>query len=185
MSWRASGHEQKLDAPTAAWAADRGGGMMRATTAMLLLLGLWVDAVLPAAAQQNAEDHPITCEIDLNELTSTDSAKIPSQFRDQSYLTPVKPELGDSAVKKCTFSNPDQTIQIRCVRVVENWSNAPSFSTKDFDNRCTLSFVPECGNPPDVPSAPVPADNQTFKISPSADKKSAVLELFCIRNKKS
>jgi hypothetical protein len=176
-------HQDELDvrAAPAGWrAAENGGGMMRATTAMLLLpLALTVVGALPASGQE--EDHAITCEIDLNELTAADSANIPSEFRNQSFLTPVKPELGDSATKKCTFSAPSQTIQIRCIRVVENWLNAPSFTTKDFIHPCTVMFVPECG---DTPTGAITADNQTFKISPSADKKSAVLDLFCVRNKR-
>jgi hypothetical protein len=181
-----SAYEDELEfrAAPAGWRAARtGGGMMKATTAMLLLpLALMVSRTLPASAAE-AEDHDITCEIDLNELTDADSQNIPSQFRNQSFLTPVKPELGDFATKKCTQSAPDQTIQIRCVRVVENWPNAPSFTTKTFkDNHlCTVTFVPECG---DTPTGAIPADNQTFKISPSADGKSAVLDLFCVRNKR-
>jgi hypothetical protein len=157
--------------------------MMKATTAMLLLpLALMVGRALPASAQQGpAEDHAITCEIDLNELTAADSQKIPSQFRNQSFLTPVKPELGDSATKKCTFSNPDQTIQIRCIRVVEGWANAPSFTTKLFKSPCTITFVPECGT---TPIGTIPTDNQTFKISPNSNGTAAVLDLFCVRNKK-
>jgi hypothetical protein len=153
---------------------------MRATTAILLLpLALMAGAALPASAQQNAEDHDITCEVDLNELTAADSAQIPPEFRNKSYLTPVDPALGDFATKKCTFSNPNQTIQIRCVRVVQGWANAPSFTTKTFVHPCMISGVPECGI-----NQQFTADNQTFKISPNGDGTAAVLDLFCVRNKR-
>ena len=153
---------------------------MKAAIAVMLLvpLALVFGATAPVLAQ-SAETHPITCEIDLNELTGADSQRV-QPFQNESFLTPVAPDLGDLAEKKCTFSSPNQTIQIRCVRVVEGWSNPPNFTTKTFRNPCIISGVPECDTP-----VQFAADNQTLKISPHPSiPAAAVLDLFCVRNRR-
>jgi len=151
---------------------------MKTMVAMSLLapLALVIGSPAPVSAQQITVPFVGECEIDFNDLLAADLANVPEEFR-RSFTTPENPDLGDLAEKKCIFSAPDQTIQIRCVRVIEEWQNAPSFTAKNFTDPCQILGQPECGF-----VQAFDADNQTLKISAGPD--GAVADLFCIRNKR-
>ena len=143
---------------------------------LLAILALVIGSTAPVSAQQITVPFVGECEIDFNDLLSADKANVPEEFQ-RSFTTPENPELGDFAEKKCTFSAPDQTIQIRCVRVIEEWLNAPSFTVKTFTEPCQILGQPECGF-----AQSFDADNQTLKIS--AGPNGAIADLFCVRNKR-
>jgi hypothetical protein len=143
---------------------------------LLALLALVIGSTAPVSAQQITVPFVGECEIDFNDLLAADIANVPPEFR-RSFTTPENPDLGDLAEKKCTFSAPDQTIQIRCVRVIEDWEDAPTFEAKNFTEPCQILGHPECGF---VQS--FDADNQTLSVSDGPD--GAIASLFCLRNKR-
>lgn len=151
---------------------------MKTMVAMSILapLALLIGSMAPVSAQQITVPFVGECEIDFNDLLQADLANVPTEFR-RSYTTPENPELGDFAEKKCTFSAPDQTIQIRCVRVITEWQDATSFTAKTFTEPCQILGHPECGF-----VQTYDADNQTLKVSAGPD--GAIAELFCLRNKR-
>ena len=98
---------------------------MKAVLWLVLALFLFLAGATQAAPKQGqpAKSFPFTCTIDLSLLTDGDAARIriPPGLRNRSLLT--------TGEKKCTFSN-SPTSNIRCIRIVEDWPNAPEAQIK-------------------------------------------------------
>lgn len=129
------------------------------------LLALAAGGAPPAAAAP-AERFPFTCEIDLNQLTPGDAARVvPANQRGAAFLT--------TGEKKCTFSANANT-DIKCKTRVQNWPNPRSVTISKFQQPCQWFLEQNQCNV----GATIVAKTQKFQIK-RIDSNTASLELSC------